>query len=297
MVKVSSLVRHGALRALTGIAIAVIITVAPMLARGQEFKKVVVFGDSLSDNGNLYRLSGNTFPPPPYFHGRFSNGPLWVEGLAADLRVRLDDHAFAGAFTDARNLFDLLGFIPGTPGMQTSVGSYIREHRHLDSKALYILWGGANDYLNNNYLLGPPNPFAVVTNLTDEIEALAAQGATTFLVPNLPDLDTLPGTLVLDPVTRGGLNYLTAVHNAILAGALYNLQLEHPAGTFYLMDVNSLVRTIRANPGAYELTDVSDQAILVSERAAKRFLFWDDVHPTIRGQRLLTELALDTLGL
>ena len=50
--------------------------------------EIVVFGDSLSDTGNLYLASGKTTPPsPPYFLGWFSNGPLWVERLASRLVV------------------------------------------------------------------------------------------------------------------------------------------------------------------------------------------------------------------
>ena len=42
-----------------------------------------VFGDSLSDTGNLFALTFGIEPPsPPYFDGRFSDGPVWVETLA-----------------------------------------------------------------------------------------------------------------------------------------------------------------------------------------------------------------------
>ncbi len=35
---------------------------------------IVVFGDSLSDNGNLYEIMKHQLPQsPPYFEGRFSN--------------------------------------------------------------------------------------------------------------------------------------------------------------------------------------------------------------------------------
>src|SRR4051812_24277895 len=47
---------------------------------------LVVFGDSLSDVGNLSLSNGNIeTPSPPYFAGRFSNGPLWVDTLASSL--------------------------------------------------------------------------------------------------------------------------------------------------------------------------------------------------------------------
>jgi hypothetical protein len=45
----------------------------PKISLGQphnldQFRQVVVFGDSLSDNGNTFAQNGT--PPPPYFEGR-----------------------------------------------------------------------------------------------------------------------------------------------------------------------------------------------------------------------------------
>src|ERR1700737_3669549 len=42
-----------------------------------EYQHLVVFGDSLSDNGNSLALFH--LPPPPYFDGRWTNGPNWVD--------------------------------------------------------------------------------------------------------------------------------------------------------------------------------------------------------------------------
>ncbi|NEP43369.1 MAG: hypothetical protein F6K35_30750, partial [Okeania sp. SIO2H7] len=40
------------------------------------FSDIYLFGDSFVDIGNAFSLSGGTIPPsPPYFEGRFSNGP------------------------------------------------------------------------------------------------------------------------------------------------------------------------------------------------------------------------------
>ena len=57
---------------------------------------VVTFGDSVSDNGNTFRLTLGRIPPPPYYKGRFSNGPVWVEYLADYLHAKLHDFAFGG---------------------------------------------------------------------------------------------------------------------------------------------------------------------------------------------------------
>jgi len=47
-------------------------------AAAQDVADVVVFGDSLSDPGNIPLLTGGLdFPPsPPYAGNRFSNGPV-----------------------------------------------------------------------------------------------------------------------------------------------------------------------------------------------------------------------------
>jgi phospholipase/lecithinase/hemolysin len=68
------------------------------LAQDTPFSKVYVFGDSLVDTGNVYIATSAdpndpfpTFPPsPPYYNGRHSNGPLWVEVMAAELGLPRD---------------------------------------------------------------------------------------------------------------------------------------------------------------------------------------------------------------
>ncbi len=47
--------------------------------------RVVVFGDSLSDIGNIDDATLGVVPGRTYYNGRFSNGPAWVERLASDL--------------------------------------------------------------------------------------------------------------------------------------------------------------------------------------------------------------------
>ena len=47
---------------------------------------LVVFGDSLSDNGNLLAQTGGLFPTnPTYWQGRQTNGMVWAETLAMDI--------------------------------------------------------------------------------------------------------------------------------------------------------------------------------------------------------------------
>src|SRR5580698_7941700 len=83
-------------------------------AFASSFSSVVVYGDSLSDNGNLYSLIG--YPPPPYYNGRFSNGPVAAEQLATALGAPLFDFAVGGATSGVGNYID--------GGTQTSTGMF-----------------------------------------------------------------------------------------------------------------------------------------------------------------------------
>ncbi len=87
------------------------IVAAGNAAADTQFSSIIAFGDSLSDNGNYYRLvDGLTplipqdgAPPLPYFFGRYSNGPVAVELLASNLELPLVDSAVGGALSGLAN--------------------------------------------------------------------------------------------------------------------------------------------------------------------------------------------------
>ncbi|MHC4946335.1 MAG: hypothetical protein ACYTG7_25250, partial [Planctomycetota bacterium] len=70
-------------------AIVALTVLAPIgqIARAQgpgfeHFTGLWSFGDSLTDTGNTFALTGGSFPlSPPYFDGRFSDGPVWIESF------------------------------------------------------------------------------------------------------------------------------------------------------------------------------------------------------------------------
>ena len=66
-----------------------------------------VFGDSLSDVGNVYAATGGAEPASPYSNGQFSNGPIWAQDLSNSLGLGVlkpsltggTDYAFGSATT------------------------------------------------------------------------------------------------------------------------------------------------------------------------------------------------------
>jgi phospholipase/lecithinase/hemolysin len=190
-----------------------------------------VFGDSLSDTGNVFNASqatGTVFPPI-YFNGRFSNGPNWVDYLAEDLNLSPTpvtalglgipssqgiNFAFGGATTGLDNTID-----PSLPGLQQQVGLFtqlVPANQAANPDALYVLWAGANDYLPTESTTFTPfnTPETTIGNLSFALSTLAAVGAKNFLVVNLPELGELP--LTNKTPISGSLNTLTSLHNTEL---------------------------------------------------------------------------------
>ena len=87
-------------------------------AQAGPYSDLIIFGDSLSDTGNVFIVTGGALPSQsagPYAGGRFSNGPLWVETLAnglglptvaSPILVGGNYDAFAGAKTGVEELLD-----------------------------------------------------------------------------------------------------------------------------------------------------------------------------------------------
>ena len=121
-------------------------------ASAAAFSQFVVFGDSLSDNGNLFRMNGGIWPlTPPNYAGRFANGPVWPELMHVDLGITMDNRAVGGATSGFLNTNsvpqDAVFPAPGAfPGLQQQVGGYLNEMGGVvDAWALYSVAAGAND--------------------------------------------------------------------------------------------------------------------------------------------------------
>ena len=62
---------------------------------------LVVYGASITDNGNTHQFTGGAWPVPPSA-GPFSNGPTVFSYVAETLEYALDDRSFGGATIDSR---------------------------------------------------------------------------------------------------------------------------------------------------------------------------------------------------
>lgn len=260
----------------------------------QNFERIYVFGDSLSDTGNVSQATGGTLPPsPPYGQGRFSNGPIWVEYLASKLGLTpnpRNNFAFGGATTEITKNSDL-GSTIEAPGLLGQIEDFTAANPSANPNALYIVWAGANDYLG-----GATNPAVPLKNLSKAVQSLAAVGAQHVLVANLPDLDKLPATL--DSPSASTLNNLTREHNSGLTKALNTLnQTLDPDTRITVLDVNFLFSQAIADPAKFGFTNVTTPCLVNSTVCDNpdEFLFWDNIHPTTAGHQVLGKLAFFAL--
>lgn len=249
--------------------------------------QLYVFGDSLSDVGTVFRATGGMYPPhPTYYQGRYSNGRVWVEYLSDRLALsssQTHNNAYGGATTSSdRNSL--------VPGLLSQVKSFSQTHQKADSNALYVLWAGANDYLQ-----GVSSTNGPIENITEAIASLSQVGAKKILVANLPDLGQLPSTR--NGSQAGSLSALTQAHNQGLRRSLKVLIQQHPDLQIATLDANTLYREAITNPAKFGFTNVTSACLVGSNACGNpnQFLFWDGIHPTTAAHRILGEAAFSVI--
>lgn len=272
------------------------------LASGQAsaYSALYVFGDSLSDSGNIYASTGG-IPLAPYYNGRFSNGPVWVETLASNLGLAANpyllggtNYAFGGAPTGTP-------YSGSSPSLTTQVNSfYLPAHPVADPNALYVVWGGGNDVRQIGSGGAPPSAIAnSVTNVVNIITALAATGAQNFLVPNLPDIGLTPEAQAGGPAAVAGATFLSTTFNTNLAIALAGLEVGLGVNIIDL-DVYGFLNNTIANAGALGITNTTDRCYTGATgvggggtvcAAPNEYVFWDGIHPTAKAHQLLGQYA------
>lgn len=152
-----------------------------------RLKELLVFGDSLSDVGNFYIMNKKVDPKEPYYEGRFSNGPLWIEVFAEEMRLPPVKPSLAGglnyAYGGARTGD---GEREGKPDIGAQINEYLKKTGgKVKRNQLVVICGGSNDFLKGN-------PIQTIPNMIESIERLAKAGGKTFLVSNFPPLGCLP---------------------------------------------------------------------------------------------------------
>ncbi len=248
------------------------------------------FGDSLSDAGNTSLATGGALPGAGYYSGRYSNGPVWVELLAGRLGLAVPqpsllggtDFAWAGAFSATGGQ---------VPTILSQVSGFTASRTFLPTDII-TLWGGANDLI----LGTETNPLVPAASIVSNVTALVGAGAKLIIVPNLPDLGDTPDLAAQGAAAQAGASLWTQGFNDYLASALPALAAGNNV-QIQLLDVYSLSKEWRNNPGTYGFTNITDSALLTNNVAlAGQYLYWDTVHPTAAVHQLIANAAIPEPG-
>lgn len=224
---------------------------------GYKFNTIVAFGDSLSDNGNLYQHLAHLVPKsPPYYKGRFSNGPVWVETLFENYFPHGNHGYFLNyAVGGAGAVFSYKEQMPYI--LSHEITSYLYSHYYNNKdKSLYTIWIGAN-----NYLSGPTNVNEITTDavnaISDAVEKLIDRGGMMYLIINLPNIGTLPRSLST-ATDRALLTQLTLTHNQKLLEKCETLREQYPNVKIVYLDVYKLFEEAMENPQKFGLKNTQD---------------------------------------
>ncbi len=295
---------------LCAVASSALLWTAP--ASAQSVDRIVAFGDSYADDGNLFELVGID-PPFVYPTGRFSGGTNFVDTMSTLLNAPVDNFAIGGAFTGTTNfgianINDDPAAPQGIPGFPTEVGAFLagggpdafpRVDGTFDANDLVVVSIGGNDarfyQFNGGTVAGAPARAQVsVAEASAGLNALVDAGARniTFLagdVGRLPEVDGLP-------IAAVGSAYATAFNNGIQA-ELADLASEGVIVNY--LNLNTVGDVVENNLAAFGLTSAGAcpaPDCIADASLQSRYLFYvDQVHLTSVGFAIVGRYAVRQL--
>lgn len=165
---------------------------------------LMIFGDSLSDVGNVFGFAGGTFPfpvavqgplagTPLYTQGAFTNESVWWQDITAAWGLNEPVPYYANALSNnfPASLEDGINFAVGgsttgidnagnaqnppfpvdLPGLQDQIDAFdslLGETGEADPDALYVVWAGPNNFLGAFVPEDPTNPFGPFQDFTKD---------------------------------------------------------------------------------------------------------------------------------
>ena len=279
----------------------------------QPASNLVIFGDSLSDmgNGNASPIVSTVFSSPPYWSGRFSNGPVWIEHVSDSYNLNTtfgdgispgDNRAFGGSQTGQGYSYLTL------PNTGSQINNYLANvQSSFSSNDVVFLWAGGNDFL-----YGTGNPDLISQNMASHIRALELAGASRFVVANLPPLELTP-----EGASRTSQQQATMASDVITYNSKLVQEVNNLSSTLNLditlIDAWTIFHQIVNNADHVGITNTQDQACsggatvplvplpicgsganVVSN--VDEYLFFDRAHPTATMHRVIGKFAVMNIG-
>lgn len=272
------------------------------------YSKVYIFGDSLSDTGNLGSIVGGI--PSPYVNNRISNGPIAADTLAEKLGGSADaslhliglnaghNYSVAGAKASTNEVIDL----------NTQILSFQANHASIaPSDALYVVFIGGNDI---RAAVSEPDDVIANTilqtandNVKNAIIFLKNMGARSFLVINAPNIALLPETRLIAAATQSPTfieraTQLSKRYNKLLHNTVHELE-DHNKSKITEFNLFKLFEKSIENASKLGITNTTEACFRSRipdfhpdcnfGLNAGQFYFFDEIHPTTQVHTLFGE--------
>lgn len=281
---------------------------------GKPIERIVAFGDSLTDKGNMHLASakvltyspvGTSLPSASWFNGRFSNGPTWVEYLASRNGLVLNSWAVGGAQTRDVQLVPALRAMR-IHGVGRQIDRFMAHAARLPdydiSRTLFTFLAAGNDFVNDSKT-GPE----IIAQQEADLKKLVAFGARKIIVVNLPDVSVAP-------VFRMG---RTDAHTVLGKVEYYNAHITEVArrvaaasgAQIRVVDVRTSFDEVMARKEKFGFTNVTDSCLDINKDSSvtylktqkiratcnpDTFVFWDSLHPTTRMHSLMADWVVES---
>ncbi|KAJ3410340.1 hypothetical protein HDV05_003870 [Chytridiales sp. JEL 0842] len=280
-----------------------------------NFTHVVAFGDSYTDNGNINKIKGPVINFP-FWEGRFTNGPVWVEYLASKhlSNATLLDYAVSSAVTNFETLRGSKSFtqvdreIPDLPRQFINYENDIRN-RNLTNlldpdKTLYVMFAGINDVMYR--FMQKENPIPEVVSKYQlsfvQNQLLGQVKAKNVMVLNIPAMEVLP--MLTDTIAQSTVDRIER-SNILLQNGLANLQSQNPNIKLFYTDLhtlyrsflfpNSLLDTYNITAGIYGVC-FTGPTVNDACKNPENYMNFDALHPTTRAHEMVAEVVGSVLG-
>lgn len=299
-------------------AFLLIFLVVPLSASAEDehFTEMFVFGDSLSDNGNLAVLPGFEFLSNFPFAGGFTNesstieDDFAVEVLASGLGLQAEPSLFLPSLFPGGPLFIPQGTNYAVAGARAApmgdgfpidlpvqVGVFLQAHFGVAPQdALFVVFIGGNDVRDARDAGSKEAAKQIirdaVAGIDSAIRTLAWSGAENFLVANVPDIGAIPETRAEggQELAKRATN-LSRRFNGLLEETIEEIEddLEVEIAEFNMF---RFLRSVIKNADTLGFTNTQDPCLFSPACDFESFVFFDGIHPTARAHALAGEAML-----
>ena len=189
------------------------------------------------------------------------------------------------------------------PGIRQQVATYLKTpyQNFIDRiiPTLFIIWGGGQDFLNNNSI----GPLQIASSLMNSVRDLLNAGVKNLLVFNqIPGYLTPFGRRLNQPVLLSA--FAVGTNNAIAAG-LAALKPLYPNSSLHLFDVHGLLIEVISNASSIKFDNTMDQCwITINTTTVKqnctspeKYVFVDEFHFTALVHQLIADFVQPFLSI